>query len=112
MDFWTGIIVCFDEISTQRIINLQKILSESPDIHGNFNKQIPPHITFYEHADLRKQDYYDALQSIMNFVDSLMRNTTYRENVYKDRECGPYNYDTGRNDPGEETGHNKTKTAE
>jgi 2'-5' RNA ligase len=70
MDFWTGIIVCLDEISTQRIKNLQKILSESPDIHGNFNIQIPPHITFYEHTELRKQEYFDALQSMINFVDS------------------------------------------
>ncbi len=70
MDFWTGIIACLDEKSSQRLRILHKLLSESQDIDGNFNLQIPPHITFFEHAELRKQEYYYALESLVNSIDS------------------------------------------
>ena len=70
MEFWTGIIACLDEKSSQRLKNLHKLLSESQDIEGNFNLQIPPHITFFEHAELRKQEYYHALESLICSIDS------------------------------------------
>ena len=70
MDFWTGIIACLDEKSSQRLRNLHKLLSKSQDIDGNFNLQIPPHITFFEHVELRKQEYYSALESLINSIDS------------------------------------------
>ncbi len=70
MDFWTGIIACLDEKSSHRLRNLHKFLSESQDIVGNFNLQIPPHITFFEHVELRKQKYYLALEPLINSIDS------------------------------------------
>jgi hypothetical protein len=54
MDFWTGIIACFDDQSSKKLIELRKILSDSPDLHGRASDQIPPHITLFEHEELRK----------------------------------------------------------
>ncbi|MFX1280512.1 MAG: 2'-5' RNA ligase family protein [Promethearchaeota archaeon] len=66
MDFWTGIIVCFDEKSAKKLKELQKILNNSPDLHGHTYVLVPPHITLFEHKELRKQQYYDALESAIS----------------------------------------------
>ncbi|MFX0081707.1 MAG: 2'-5' RNA ligase family protein [Candidatus Hodarchaeota archaeon] len=70
MDFWTGIIVCFDDQSTKRLIELRKVLNDSPDLHGRAYVRVPPHITLFEHEELRKQEYYDALESAISRYNS------------------------------------------
>lgn len=70
MDFWTGIIVCFDEESTNKLKELQKILNDSPDLHSQRYLRVPPHITLFEHEELRKQEYYDALESAISKYNS------------------------------------------
>ena len=70
MDFWTGILVCFDEESTNKLKELQKILNDSPDLHGRTYVRVPPHITLFEHEELRKQEYYDALESAISKYNS------------------------------------------
>ena len=73
MDFWTGIIACFDYQSSKKLIELQKILNDSPDIHGRlFSVRVPPHITLFEHDELRKQEYYDALESTISKYHSFL----------------------------------------
>lgn len=68
MDFWTGIIVCFDEHSSKKLKELWKILNDSPDLHGRAYVGVSPHITLFEHEELRKQKYYDALElAISNY---------------------------------------------
>jgi 2'-5' RNA ligase len=66
MDFWTGIIACFDSHSTNKLIELREILSDTPDIHGRAYMGVPPHITLFEHEELRKQEYYDTLESTIS----------------------------------------------
>ena len=66
MDFWTGIIACFNEESANRLLELQKILNDSPDLHGWIYEQVPPHITLFEHKEIRKQEYYDASESAIS----------------------------------------------
>ncbi|MFW9911106.1 MAG: 2'-5' RNA ligase family protein [Candidatus Thorarchaeota archaeon] len=70
MDFWTGIIACFDEESTNKLKELQRILNDSPDLHGQTYVRVPPHITLLEHEELRKQEYYDALESAISDSNS------------------------------------------
>ncbi|MFX1575051.1 MAG: 2'-5' RNA ligase family protein [Promethearchaeota archaeon] len=70
MDFWTGINVCFDKESNSKLKELQRILNATPDLHGQFDLRIPPHITLFEHEELRKQVYYDALESAISKFNS------------------------------------------
>jgi len=70
MEFWTGLIVCFDEQSANKLKILQKKLNDSPDLHGQTYARVPPHITLFEHEELRKQDYYDALEPAISKFNS------------------------------------------
>jgi 2'-5' RNA ligase len=67
MDFWSGIIVCFDDQSSKKLIELRKILNDTPDLNGRaFSMRVPLHITLFEHEELRKQEYYDTLESTIS----------------------------------------------
>ena len=70
MDFWTGIIGCFDDQSTKKLKKLWKILDNTPDLHDRAYVRVPPHITLLEHEELRKQEYYDALEFAISKFDS------------------------------------------
>lgn len=64
----TGLVACFDEESTNRLKELWRIFNDSPDLHGRiFEEEVPPHITLLGHEeDIRKQEYYDALESAIS----------------------------------------------
>ena len=68
----TGLVVCFDDESTNRLRELWRILNDSPDLHGRiFDEAVPPHITLFGHeGDIRKQEYYDALESVISKYNS------------------------------------------
>ncbi|MFW9768766.1 MAG: 2'-5' RNA ligase family protein [Candidatus Thorarchaeota archaeon] len=70
MDFWTGLIACFDEESVCRLKELWRILTNSPDLHGQIYERVPPHITLFEHEEIRKQEFYDALESAISKYNS------------------------------------------
>ena len=74
----TGLIACFDEESAKRLKELWRILTDSPDLHGRiFEEEVPPHITLFGHEDdIRKQEFYDALESAISKYNSFSLNFT------------------------------------
>ena len=67
----TGLVACFDEESANRLRELWRILTDSPDLHGQLFEGVPPHITLYGHDDdLRKQEFYGALESAISKFNS------------------------------------------
>ena len=74
----TGLVVCFDEESANRLKELWRIFTDSPDLHGRiFEEAVPPHITLFGHEDdIRKQEFYDALESAISKYNSFSLNFT------------------------------------
>ena len=68
----TGLVACFDEESANRLKELWSILTDSPDLHGRvFEEAVPPHITLFGHeGDIRKQEFYDALEPVISKYNS------------------------------------------
>jgi len=67
-----GLVACFDEESANRLKELWRILTDSPDLHGRiFEEGVPPHITLFgQEDDIRKQEFYDALESAISKYNS------------------------------------------
>ena len=66
----TGLIACFDEESANRLKELWRILTDSPDLHGQIYEGVPPHITLFGQEEIRKQEFYDALESAISKYNS------------------------------------------
>ena len=67
----TGLVVCFDEESANRLKELWGMLSDSPDLHGRiFEEEVPPHITLFGHEEIRFQEHSDALESAISNYNS------------------------------------------